>query len=470
MSTENSFSEKLPAKSKFAFGSANMASGILSGIGLSAITFFYNFKLGLDEDLIGIAWLIFMVWNAINDPLLGYMQDRTKSKLGRRIPYLRYGAPIYGLLFILIWFPFVDVSNETALFLYFLFILFVFDTIFTIVGLITYTLPAEMAISSKERSSIMVYSTLIGGIGLVISFLLPMVLLTGDESQNIDPTFLIAMVVLGILCSIIMYIASYYIKENEYTQKEETLGFFASIKETLKNKPFLIFQASNFSNLLANTIITSATFYYVEFVLDLEGILTAIPLVLVFSMVFIFTLFFNRLIPKYGLKKVNRIGLIIGVVSFILLFFIGWEMNTAIFGLLLLGVGLSAIMLTGQIIFADTVDYDETLTGLRRETTYSGVEALITKPAVSIAMWLFMLIISAFGFDSSEGATQPDTASMGIMIGFTILPAIFLVIGFIIMRFYSLDGPEWDKKKKEINLIHEKKEKEYIEFLKNKGK
>ena len=70
MSSKNEFIELLPAKSKVAYGGANTASSILSGIGFAAITFYYNVKLGLSAELIGIAWLIFAVWNAINDPLL----------------------------------------------------------------------------------------------------------------------------------------------------------------------------------------------------------------------------------------------------------------------------------------------------------------------------------------------------------------------------------------------------------------
>ena len=102
MSTDNEVAIELPKSAKVAYSSANTASNILSGIGLTPITFFYNTKLGLSAQLMFIAWMIFMVWNAINDPILGYIQDKTKTPLGRRVPYLRYGAPIYGILFIML--------------------------------------------------------------------------------------------------------------------------------------------------------------------------------------------------------------------------------------------------------------------------------------------------------------------------------------------------------------------------------
>jgi GPH family glycoside/pentoside/hexuronide:cation symporter len=469
MSSENIFKEVLPAKSKVAYGSANTASNILSGIGFAAITFFYNVKLGLSAELIGIAWLIFAAWNAINDPLFGYMEDRTKSDLGRRIPYIRYGAPIYGLLFILCWFPLVDINNETALFLYFVFILFTFDTIFTIIGLITYSLPAEMAISSKERASLMVYSTLIGALGYVITYIIPVLLLTGEESTGIDPIFFIAMVIIGISCALVMFISSYFLKEYKFVQLEEPLGFSESIKESFKNKPFLIFEACLFCVILGQTILTTAIFYYVDYVLKLSGFMSIIPILMVILMIFAFAYIISRLIQKYGLKKVFIFGQLLTGIGFILTFFMGWNLSTSILSLLLIGIGLSALIIISPLILADTIDYDEIRTGKRRETTYTGIEALITKPAISLGNFLFLITISSFGFQEAA-KTQSDTAILGIMLGFTIIPAAFVLFSAILMKYYTLDGPEWTEQKLELYQIHEKKEKEYIEYLKKQGK
>ncbi|MHA1689110.1 MAG: MFS transporter [Promethearchaeota archaeon] len=457
--------EFLPRKTKIAYGSANTASNILSGIGLSAITFFYNVKLGLSAELIGIAWLIFAAWNAINDPLFGILEDKTKTKMGRRIPYIRFGAPVYGFLFILCWFPLVNISNEIALFAYFLLMLFLFDTIFTIIGLITYSLPAEMALTARERASLMVYSTFIGAIGYIVQFIFPILFLTGDNSTEVDPNFYIAMIVIGVSCSLVLFISSYFLKENEFTQMEEALGFLDAIKETLKNKPFLILEVGVFVLLITSTILTSAIFYYVDYVLQLSGFLTVLPLLLIFATIFIFTYIFSKLVAKKGPKKISIFGLVFSALSLILLYFIGWDFSTAIIGFFLIGIGLSAVMLTSQILFADTIDYDETRTGKRRETTYSGVEALLTKPAISIANWMFLTIISSFGFEEGSIA-QSNSALLGIMIGFTIIPAIFALFGAFVMKFFPLDGPEWNEQKLKISHLHEQKEKEYLEYLK----
>ncbi|MHA1845131.1 MAG: MFS transporter, partial [Promethearchaeota archaeon] len=343
--------------------------------------------------------------------------------------------------------------------------LFLFDTIFTIIGLITYSLPAEMALTARERASLMVYSTFIGAIGYIVQFIFPILFLTGDNSTEVNPNFYIAMIVIGVSCSLVLFVSSFFLKENEFTQMEEALGFFEAIKETLKNKPFLILEVSVFVLLITSTILTSAIFYYVEYVLRLSGFLTVLPLLLIFITIFIFTYIFSKLVAKKGPKKISIFGLVFSAVSLILLYFIGWNFFTAIIGFFLIGIGLSAVMLTSQILFADTIDYDETRTGKRRETTYSGVEALLTKPAISIANWMFLTIISSFGF--KEGSiTQSDSALFGIMIGFTIIPALFALFGALVMKFFPLDGPEWIEQKLKISRLHEQKEKEYLEYLK----
>ncbi len=462
------FEEKLSKSTKFSFGIGQTVHTILSNVAFAAITFYYNVKLGLSAELIGIAWLIFATWNAINDPLFGFLQDRTKTKWGRRIPYIRFGAPIYGILFILVWFPLVDISNEVALFFYLLFILFTFDSIYTIIGLIYYSMPAEMVISSKARANLMIYGSIFSALGFLISLVIPILLLTGSESTSVDPTFLIAMVIVGIVCAAVLFICSYYLKENEYTQIEEALGMVDSLKETFKNKPFLIFEVSIFSFILAQTIMITAVFYYIDYVLELGGVLGLLPILIFFAMVFAFTYSYSKLVEKYGLKKTYIISLILSAVGFLIGFLIGRTLITAIVFFIIIGIGFSGIFLTQQALFAETIDHDEILTTKRRETSYSGVNALITKPAISIANFLFLVTISSYGFQRAS-QNQTETAQFGIMIGFTILPAIFILISLIAIKFFPLDGPEWNEQKLQLKKIHEEKERAYLAYLKEQG-
>jgi GPH family glycoside/pentoside/hexuronide:cation symporter len=476
--------ETIPRSAKLAFGGATLASAILSGIGLGgALTYFYNIIYLLDEYWMNLGFTIFIVWNAVNDPLLGFLEDRTKTKWGRRIPYLRFGSPIYTILFILIWFPFFPPNSDFALFLNFVIILYAFDTIYSLIGLITYSLPAEMAISSKARSNLMVYGAIASAFGTLLTFLLPDLLLTGADAPPLE-LFVITMIILGIICGIILFISSYFIKEKKYTQMEEALNYKDSLVETIKNKPFLIFEGSNFSWLIAQYILINGVFYYLDFVLELSGFMSLLPLIIFFLMIFIFTPIYSKLIDKYPLKKVFLFILLFTGGTFILHFFIGWLFASAIIGMFLLGIGFSGYFITNQLIIAEAIDYDEVRTGKRRETSYSGVNALLTKPAVSLGPVLFLWIINKFGF-SNELAnlnktfsqtfdfiylSQSASAQFGIMLAFTIIPAIFILIAAVIIAFFPLSGKEWIETKAELERKHKEKEIAYLKRLEEKGK
>ena len=137
--------------------------------------------------------------------------------------------------------------------------------------------------------------------------------------------------------------------------------------------------------------------------------------------------------------------------------------------MMLLGIGFSGYLIMGQMVIADVIDYDEVLTSKRRETTYAGVNALITKPAISIAPWIFLSIIEFYGF-KSQATGQTYSAQFGIMLGFTIIPAIFILISAFAMKYFPLGGSEWKKEKEKLAKIHKEKEEAYLKYLKEKGK
>jgi GPH family glycoside/pentoside/hexuronide:cation symporter len=464
---EKLYDDSIPRKTKWAFGLIGTASSALEGTVFGSITFFYNIKMGLDPILLGYAWIIFGFWNAINDPIFGILEERTKTKIGRRIPYIRYGAFIYGFLFILSWFPFFGTS-QTALFLNFTVVLFVFDTIFTLIGLVTYSLPAEMAITAKSRANLGVYTTILGALGVLVSMALPMFFLTG-ETTELDPAFRPAMIIVGIVSSIVMFVGSYFLYENEYTQQEETLGLIDSLKACWKNKPFLIFESSNFFFTIGYTTLLSGIFYYIQFVLQLADFDAMMPLLIVFLSLFVFTAIFSFLVPKYGLKKIQLFGLFFTALVFFISFFVADVLISAYIMMLFIGIGLAARVVSEQPIMGDLIDYDETLTGKRRETSYAGVNALFMKPSISIANWLYLFIFTKFGFDETL-IVQSDHAIDGIMLGFFLVPSILFLIGAILFKWYPLHGKEWKSKKEEIAKIHLQKEKDYLEFLKNSKK
>jgi GPH family glycoside/pentoside/hexuronide:cation symporter len=464
------FDERLPIKSKVAFGLSQASINLLVGIALgSAITFYYNVKLGLSEEWIASAWLIFAIWNAINDPLFGILQERIDTDMGRRIPVLRFGAPLYTLTFVICWFPFMG-NTQLALFWNLLLVLFLFDTMFTMVGLVQTALPAEMCITQEARSNLSLYNVVLGSVGGLLAMILPLILLTDESTTELNPLFQPTMIIVGIAAGIILFLSSYALTENEYARIEETLSFKESMVKTLENREFIAFEAMTFNREMAFTIVTGSMIYFVQYVMTLQGVLASIPLFVIFILMLLFSFLADRMVKRRGLKQVYIIGLLITSTGLMLLFLSGNWFFAVMLSLVVVGIGLAPVLLIWPPLLADVMDYDELLTGKRRETTYAGMNALITKPAISIANALFLLVISGFGFDNTL-TVQPDSPILGIQLGFALIPALLFMVGaFALWKWYTLDGNEWIAKKVELGKIRLLKEKAYIERLQREGK
>ncbi|MFW9986602.1 MAG: MFS transporter [Candidatus Odinarchaeota archaeon] len=484
--SSSTYDDRVPLKAKLGFTAANTSNILLSGLALGSIDIFYLKFYNLDPRLMAISWILFMGWNAVNDPLIGIIQDKTKSKLGRRVPYLRYGAIPYTITFLLVWFPFIYHSQfvysffaqwfpgidttDMGLFWNHLMMLFIFDTLFSMIGLICNILPAEMAITAQERTNVVAFATIVGVPGSILPTILPIMLLSGDSPNK--TTFLIVMVIIALIAGILLYGGSYFIKENRYTVTEETLGFKASVIETFKNKPFLIMEITIFSFVVLQESMFSGLVYLMDYILIINGwisIVSLIPVVIVSGWVLWKIL---SKISILGLRKTMLRASFIALFGFVLLLAIGcfWGPKVSVemagISLGLMFIGLLTFVMINQPLIGEAIDYDEIRTEKRRETTYSGVNALITKPAVSIAHFIILSIMAIYGYNADlPVSAQPKSVSLGVFLAFTVVPICFILIGILAMMKFPLYGEEWKEQKRRLQEIHIQKEREYLAYL-----
>ena len=255
--------EKVSVSSKFWLCSADCLCGTLSGlITGGGMTYFYTKYLGLDEGLASIVWMIFAVWNALNDPLFGYISDRTKSKLGRRIPYIRYGALLYGVIFILSWFLWPLGGSQTALFVQMLVSLFFFDTFYTAIATSLYVLPYTMAESNQARSGIFVWKIFFTLLSLAAPLVLfPLVRPDVGESAS---RFQTIMIMLGVVTTLVIFFSTFFYKEKYTSDAEEAPGLWESICQCFKNSAFLVYEVISFTVIFVQTILMQGVVYYFD--------------------------------------------------------------------------------------------------------------------------------------------------------------------------------------------------------------
>jgi len=460
--------ENVPVKSRVWVSAADGGVAILQTIiGGGALTYYFTRVKLLDLGLASLVLIIFGIWNMVNDPIFGYISDRTRHKLGRRIPYIRYGGPLIGISYILCWINWPgSESNQIMLFLQFLIFLFFYDTLYTAVATSLYVMPFEMAISNKARGSIFIWKVLFS----VIANLLPLIVIPIIQpGPGDDPTtYQIINMFLGGFVGVLVFLSSFFYKEKHFLLKEEKVPFLHSLKNTFKNQSFLIFEVLSFTVIYIQSGLMFGLFYYLD---EIDLVSPIDPMLFLFGFLFI-GIFIGLILfvgkgSKLGVK--NSLRIMMGTFSiccFIILFFGRFLITTAI-GFIGIGLGLAGGLYLIPLMNGDVIDKDEDMTGERREGMYAGVNSFITKFAISLAQTVFLTIIATFGYNASlPQGSQSFDAETGIIIGWMLVPAILLLICFLVLHWYKLSGSEWQKVKQRLAELHKNKE---IQILKQLG-
>ncbi len=478
--------EKVKTSSAVWLGAANAGTGLLCAFAEGA-AFQYLFvnKLGLSESLNMIVWIIFGVWNAINDPIYGFLADRTHSKLGRRIPWIRYGAPIMAIIYAVMWLPSLQGNgvSQAWLFVQELIGLFLFDLLYTAIASAIYVMPYEMAVTNKARNKIFLFNIIFS----LVNFGAPMVLNSQLDKliEYHSDIFPLIMAGMGLVCGAIVFASTFFYKENGYVTEEEQPKFLDGLKLCLKNKSFLLFEVISWTVIFAqNALMVGLTYVSGMWAIDGSGngwlggtsiivLYGALALGLVIG---IAIFHFTR--PKLGLRNEMLIMTAVMGVGCILGAFLGQYFYVSLITFLCCGIGLAGGIYLIPMINGDVIDKDEVDNGTRREGVYAGINSLITKPAGSIATALFPVMIALYGFDKNlktssvdsitgqavqviDYANQPMSAKNGLFLCWFLITGILLILSFIAMLFFPLRGKEWDETKKRLAEEHAIKQEAY---------
>ena len=449
--------EIVPLKSRMWVSAADASVAFIQGALMIGLSYYYLHIRGLSAIWIGIVWLIFGVWNAVNDPLFGHISDKTKTKLGRRIPYIRYGGPILGFLYVMCWIAFPG-DTQMDLFFQMLITLFLYDALYTIVATALYIMPFEMALSNKARGSIFVWKLIFSVIATFVPlFLIPIIQPgTGD-----DPTFYILFhVMLGIFVGVIVFVSSFFYKERFYMVDEEKVPFLTSVKNTFKNKSFIVFEVISFTIIYVQAgLMLGLGFYIDEFETNMIFLFLGLGVgVIVGAIVFIGQQ------SKLGVKKSMMLMCAIFALGCYIILFFGHILALVLIGFVCVGMGVVGGFFLIPMMNGEVIDKDEDLTGTRREGMYAGVNSFVTKYAISLAQFVFLMIIAVYGYDATlRKGQQAPIVETGILIAWMLVPALMLTLCVIVMKLYPLHGTEWLQTKVKLAEIHKQKEKVFLE-------
>lgn len=452
---------KLTLKFKIYWGVAALGTALISGIYGALLPIFYQDYLGLGAAWIGIASAVYAIWNAINDPLFGYITDSTRSKMGRRIPYMRFTAPFLALTFILVWLA-PQGAGQTNLFIWMLVTMLLYDTAYTIIGLVYSSLLPEISESDAERNGMQISSSLFGLLGMLLGFIIPDFF---RPKAGASPSFFplqMAMVGVAIFAAAVIIFTTYKVKERpEFTKIDKPLPLGKAIRATLVNKSFLVLVSANFMSILMQSLVTGAIFYLADYVLKIN---TMLLLACLFIPLIIGVPVTTQIRKRIGVVRAQQLLLLIAGVGLLLIIVVPNELIPLC--IIVAGFGLSGPQTLTNVLFAQVADEDELHSGVRREGSFFGVNALITKPAQSVALALSPFILELTHFVTREQnlgtifRNQPDSAIFGIKVIAGLIPGIAMLLGALILSLFPLRGDYLKKVQKSVLELHDHKKKE----------
>ncbi|TFG21694.1 MAG: MFS transporter [Promethearchaeota archaeon] len=461
-----SIGQKVPNKEKIYFGFGVFANTAIVGVVSLALLHYYVDIFKLNLELFVWANVIYLIWNTLNDVIFGYYSDKSTSEKGRRLPYIRYGAPFFAIAFIYFWFPLPgtypgDVNNGQMMKFFQLVSAFLFfDTMLTIVILSFISLPPEMSESTEERTKISFVRTIFNLIGALTVFLVSELLLLGID---IFRMFVIGLAIFSTICYIIVSYGVHERKQlHEAKEDDPQLTVVQEFKIVFRNRAFLSFIVYNFCVIFIQTLMVNFAFFIV-LIFQAEGSGTGtMVLVSLFIGNLVIVPLFTVLSDKVESRTMILWTSIISLVGIILLFSIDLLVDiTAVYwGILVIDGLMLGLGVFYYPYMSDAVDVDELETNQRREGMFFGMNALLTKPAENLPAILGGLILIWIAYvPNGTALEQPASTILGLKLMIAVIPMITFGLLILSQLFNPLKGEYYKELKLNIMTLHDKKEK-----------
>ncbi|MHA1804066.1 MAG: MFS transporter [Promethearchaeota archaeon] len=450
---------KLTKKTKLGYSFGYLGVVISTWTFSTYIYFFYASIVGLDPIWIGLAMGILGIWDMFNDVLMGHISDHTRTRWGRRRPYLIFGTVPLVVSFIFLWWnPF---KETLAIFLYFLFIIIAFEWMFTVVSLSYRALYPELSTDIGERLEIASYLEFFDILALILGYVFSLIIvgIFREMGYTASMSWFLMAIVLGIVIAISIFTSAFVTKEQEIFSKEQALHLIPALKETLKNHAFRIVVFAWFCINIAYYIASATAIFFTTYILNMNELESAFSLLFIFITAIPSLLLWYKASQKIGTVKATMFTMFLFGLSFILLLFV-FNQIMFVVAMITLGVGLAGVILLPQTLYADVIDEDEITTGVRREGMYQGIQAFIVKGSVSLSYIIMSIVFVLSGFTAGN-PVQPPSALLGIRLLIGLIPSFVMFIGILIYRHYPLKGERLKEVKEKVLELHEEKRKSF---------
>ena len=410
--------------------------------------YFYTDVVGISPLLAGWIYALGIGWDAITDPYMGYIAERTRTKMGSYRPYILFGSiPLAFSFVLLFWVP---PFEGNFLFIFLIMVNLFHRTCFTIVSVPYSSLTARITDDSEERTKLTTARMLGASFGtLTISALgFPIINWFGSGEESLG--FIYLGVCSGLAAIFILAITVKTVRERNFNLEITKLPKFSEVsKSIVNNYAFLIVFASTLTLITTSIMFNKNLIYYTKYALDLheyQGLILGVSSASAFLAIPVWA--YSAL--KIGKRNSWLISMILLVFSF--LFFYLYPIKNLLELLIILavlGIGNGATGVLFWSMLPDTIEYGEWKTGVRTESSLYGFMTFAQKGGIAISALILGVLLTNIGFVPNTIQTEETLENLKTLM--TFIPLSGVVLSFILVYFYPIDSKFHKKLIREIN-------------------
>jgi glycoside/pentoside/hexuronide:cation symporter, GPH family len=457
VSSGSELDQPLSFWTKMAFGAGDLGPAITANLILFYQLLFFTNVAGIPAGLAGSVLSVSKVWDAVNDPMVGVLTDKTRSRRwGRRLPWLLYGAIPFGLFFFLMWIvPGFKgtTSNETVWLLFWYYVIVgAFSQIFyTVVNLPYTAMTAELTRDFDERTQLNSFRFTFSIGGSILSLILAFIIFKIIPEEQGQVQFL----VLAALCTVISVLALYWCvfgtrkralaaeRQREQLSPTASIPLLQQFTIAFTNVPFLFVTGIYLFSWLAVQQTATIIPYFIVNCMGMKQQDVPVVLIAVQGTAIIMLFVWSYLSRKLGKRAVYFMGSSLWVIAQFGLFFLQPNQLMLMYALAAMaGVGVSTAYLVPWSMIPDVIELDELKTGQRREGIFYGFMLLLQKLGLALGLLIVGWVLEISGFvEAKPGQPIPfqgEAVKEAIRWVIGPVPTVFLILGMVLTYFYPI--------------------------------
>lgn len=446
--------EKISFREKIGYGFGDMASSMFWKIFGMYLLFFYTRVFGISPAAAGTMFLLTRIWDAVNDPIMGLIADRTHTRWGKYRPYLLWGAIPFALIGIMTFYTPDWGQNAKLAYAYVTYTFMMMA--YTVVNVPYASLLGVISPLPKDRNTLSSYRMFFAYVGSFITFMILQPLVdtfsknpSADGRISAEPmAWTAAVAVIGAICAILFFLCFRWTKERVKVadQNKDKASIGTDLKLLFTNRPWWILLASGVSALLFNSIRDGvALFYFSDYVTlsyrtaALRWTLGTIYLLVGQAANMIGVALAAPVANKIGKKRTYLFAMITAAVLSSIFFMLGpSQIGLIMVFQVLISACAGIIFPLLWSMYADIVDYQELKTGRRATGLIFSSSSMSQKFGWAVGGAITGWLLAAFGYDA-DLATQSQSAVLGVRLMMSFLPAVGCVMAILAVAFYPLN-------------------------------